>query len=115
MLMPYNASAYTRRVRLVVRLTGFDWDEANWRKSELKHGIASVEAEEALLNDPICQVDTRHSDDEQRYVALGETNDRRRLFISFTVRRGRARVVSARPMSRKERAVYEEAKKADRR
>jgi hypothetical protein len=99
-------------VRLVVRLTGFDWDRANWRKSELKHGVAAAEAEEALLGGPLCQVDPRHSDDEQRYVALGETGEGRRLFISFTVRRGRARVISARPMSRKEREIYEEAKKA---
>jgi hypothetical protein len=99
-------------VRLVVRLTGFDWDQANWRKSELKHGVAAAEAEEALLKDPLCQVDPRHSDDEQRYVALGETNEGRRLFISFTVRGGRARVISARPMSRRERTIYDEAKKA---
>ena len=94
-----------------MRLTGFDWDQANWRKSELKHGVAAAEAEEALLKDPLCQIDPRHSDDEQRYVALGETSEGRRLFISFTVRRGRARVISARPMSRKERAIYDEAKK----
>ncbi|MBI2159791.1 MAG: BrnT family toxin [Candidatus Rokubacteria bacterium] len=100
-------------MRLVVRLIGFEWDEANWRKSELKHGVAAAEAEEALLKDPLCQVDPRHSDDEQRYVALGETNEGRRLFVSFTVRRGRARVISARPMSRKERAIYDEAKKAN--
>ena len=100
-------------MRLVVRLIGFDWDEANWRKSELKHGVAAAEAEEALLKDPLCQVDPRHSDDEQRYVALGETNEGRRLFVSFTVRRGRARVISARPMSRKERAIYDEATKAN--
>ncbi len=100
-------------MRLIVRLIGFDWDEANWRKSELKHGVAAAEAEEALLKDPLCQVDPRHSDDEQRYVALGETNEGRRLFVSFTVRRGRARVISARPMSRKERAIYDEAKKAN--
>ncbi len=98
-------------MRLVVRLTGFDWDRANWRKSELKHGVAAAEAEEALLGDPLCQVDPRHSDDEQRYVALGQTGEGRRLFISFTVRRGRARVISARPMSRKEREIYDEAKK----
>lgn len=99
-------------MRLIVRLTGFEWDQANWRKSELKHGVAAAEAEEALLRDPLCQVDARHSGDEQRYVALGETNEGRRLFISFTVRQGRARIISARPMSRKERAVYDEAKKA---
>lgn len=101
-------------VKLVIRgLRGFEWDEANWRKSELKHGVAAAEAEEALLNDPICQVDARHSEDEQRYVALGMTNEGRRLFVSFTVRHNRARIISARPMSRKERAIHEEAKKKD--
>jgi uncharacterized DUF497 family protein len=98
-------------VRLVVHLSGFDWDDANWRKSELKHGVAVAEAEEVLLNEPMCQVDTRHSDREQRYVALGRTNEGRGLFVSFTVRRGRARVISARPMSRRERTLYEQAQK----
>ncbi len=98
-------------MRLVLRgLKGFQWDEANWRKSELKHGVAAAEAEEALLNDPLCQVDERHSRDEQRYLALGVTNDRRHLLVAFTVRRNLVRVISARPMSRKERLAYEEAK-----
>jgi len=99
-------------VRLAVRgLSGFDWDPGNWRKSELRHGVAAAEAEEVLLNDPICQVDTRHSDGEQRYVALGVTNDGRRLFVALTIRRGRVRIISARPMSRKERRIHEEAQK----
>ncbi len=102
-------------MRLVIRgLLGFEWDEANRRKSELKHGVAAAEVEGALLNDPLCQVDERHSDDEQRYVALGETNDGRRLFISFTVGRSRLRIILARPMSRRERTTYEEAKAKER-
>ncbi len=100
-------------MKLTIRgLVGFDWDEANWEKSERKHGVAVSEAQEALLNQPLCQVDAMHSDDEQRYVALGASNDGRRLFIAFTVRRNRVRVISARPMSRKERAIYEEKRKA---
>jgi len=103
-------------LKLVVRgLRGFDWDSVNWRKSELKHGVAAAEAQEVLLNDPLCQVDTRHSDVEHRYVALGVTNEGRRLFVSFTVRQGRVRIISARPMSRKERAIHEETQKAERR
>jgi uncharacterized DUF497 family protein len=38
------------------------------------------------------------------------TNDRRHLLVAFTVRRSLVRVISARPMSRKERAAYEKAK-----
>ena len=62
-----------------------------------------------LLNDPVCQIDERHSRDEQRYLALGVTNDRRHLLVAFSVRRSVVRVISARAMSRKERAAYEEA------
>lgn len=91
-------------------LSGFEWDAGNWRKSEQKHGIAAAEAEEVLLNDPLCQVDLRHSEDEQRYVALGATMDGRRLLVSFTVRHNRVRIISARSMSRKERRIYEKAK-----
>ena len=98
-------------MRLVVRgLRGFEWDAGNWRKSELKHGVAVAEAEEVLLNDPLCQVDVLHSDVEQRYVALGLTNERRPLFVSFTIRRNLVRIISARPMSRRERRIHEEAK-----
>jgi uncharacterized protein len=100
-------------VKLTIRgLVGFEWDPGNWRKSELKHGVAMAEVQEVLLSNPRCQVDTRHSDDEQRYVALGTTNEGRRLFVSFTVRRNRVRVISARPMSRKERAIHEETREA---
>lgn len=100
-------------MRLIVHgLEGFDRDAANWRKSELKHGVATTEAEEVLLGDPRCQVDARHSGSEQRYVALGSTSDGRRLFVAFTIRRSRVRVVSARPMSRRERVIYEATKAA---
>lgn len=100
---------------LVVKgLVGFEWDTGNWKKSELKHGISAVEAEEALLAGALCQVDSHHSEDEQRYVALGETNEGRLLFVSFTVRKNRIRIISARPMSRKERVVHDQAKKDER-
>jgi uncharacterized DUF497 family protein len=99
-------------VKVVVRgLLGFEWDPGNWRKSELKHGVAAAEAEEVLLNDPLCQVDTPHSGNEQRYVALGVTNEGRALFMAFTIRQSRVRIISARPMSRREQGIYEEVQK----
>ena len=100
-------------MKVVVRgLSGFEWNPGNWRESELRHGVAAAEAEEVLLNDPVCQVDTPHSGDAQRYVALGVTNEGRALLVAFTIRRSRVRIISARPMSRKERGIYEEAQKA---
>jgi hypothetical protein len=103
-------------VRLVVRgLKGFEWEAANWRKSEIRHGVAATEAEEGLLGDPLCQVDARHSESEQRYVALGSTSEGRRLLVAFTIRRSRVRVISARPMSRRERVIHEAEKATTRR
>jgi uncharacterized DUF497 family protein len=37
-------------------IDGFDWDSANARKSEDKHGLTQVEAEQAFLNVPVVQV-----------------------------------------------------------
>ena len=96
-------------MKLVIRgLRGFDWDPGNWRKSELKHGVAMAEAEEVLLGRPLVRIDPLHSEGEQRYVALGSTEGGRLLFLAFTVRRNRVRVISARPMSRRERRIHEE-------
>jgi uncharacterized DUF497 family protein len=45
---------------------------------------------------------------EMRYAALGKTYGSRLLAVVFTIRSKRIRVISARPMSRKERKLYEE-------
>ena len=44
---------------------------------------------------------------EVRYAALGKTYGSRLLTVVFTVRSKRIRVISARPMSRREREFYE--------
>lgn len=93
------------------RIEGFDWDEGNNRKSSDKHGVGRAETEEIFLNEPLLIVaDTRHSERERRFHALGETNEGRRLHVSFTLRHDQTliRVISARPMHRKERARYEQ-------
>jgi uncharacterized DUF497 family protein len=55
--------------------------------------------------------DHRHTQEEARFHALGQTLASRRLHITFTLRGGGTliRVISARDMHRKERAVYEQA------
>jgi uncharacterized DUF497 family protein len=57
--------------------------------------------------------DSRHSQAEARFHALGETDDERLLHITFTLRQNGTliRVISARDMHRKERAVYEQVEK----
>jgi len=91
-------------------ITGFDWDEGNIQKNWLKHEVSTGECEEVFFNLPLLlHPDPKHSQAEVRYYVLGQTNAGRRLFIAFTLRGTKIRVISARDMSRKERAVYEQA------
>lgn len=90
---------------------GFDWDEGNARKSLDKHGVTQAEAEQVFSGIPLVAEDVNHSLNEQRFQALGVTNEGRPLYVTFTLRAGRKkiRIISARDMNRKERAVYEQA------
>ena len=87
---------------------GFDWDEGNTRESLDKHGVAQAEAEQVFTAGPLVVLDLNHSDTEARYNALGETADGRLLHVTFTLRvnNTKIRVISARDMNRKERALY---------
>jgi len=88
-------------------LDGFEWDIGNLTKNWERHQVSSVECEEVFLNMPLLLVDDpQHSSAEMRYYVLSQTNAGRVLFIAFTVRNTKIRVISARPMSRKERQVY---------
>ena len=93
------------------QITGFDCDEGNARKNE-KHGVTMAEAEQLFFNAPLLVLeDSKHSDQQPRFHALGKTDDTRLLHITFTVRHNRekVRVISARDMHRKERVIYEKA------
>ena len=93
------------------RITGFNWDEGNSRKND-KHSVSMAEAEQLFFNAPLLVLDdVVHSQNELRLHALGVTDDGRRLHITFTLRQTGQfiRVISARDMHRKERAIYEQA------
>jgi uncharacterized DUF497 family protein len=79
------------------QLAGFDWDESNRDKNWEKHEVLASECEEVFFNLPLLlQSDDAHSQKEPRYYVLGHTIAGRRLFISFTVREEKIRVISAR-------------------
>ncbi len=87
--------------------TGFDWDDGNVDKNWEKHKIRAFECEQVFFNRPVVvSDDERHSQDERRYYALGKTDTDRMLFLVLTMRKDLIRVISARPMSRREREVY---------
>jgi len=92
-------------------VTGFDWDEGNARKND-KHGVSAAQAEQVFFNAPLLLLDdAAHSQQERRLHALGKTDGGRGLHISFTLRQSGTliRVISARDLHRKERAIYDQA------
>lgn len=98
------------------RVDGFDWDTGNARKSTHKHAVSQAEAEQAFFNELLLIVaDLKHSQSEERYHTLGRTDTGRLLHLTFTLRddQTKIRVISARPMSRKERAIYAQATQAN--
>ena len=95
------------------RITGFQWDDGNSEKNWKRHRVSRAEAEE-VLNRPLLLVDdSGHSVGERRFFALGRTDDDRLLATVFTLRGPALRVISVRPMSRKERNFYAQAKGAE--
>lgn len=95
----------------LTKITGFDWNDGNARKSAEKHEVSMAEAEQVFFNDPLLLLeDVKHSQRENRNHVLGKTDDGRLLHITFTLRHAgeKIRVISARDMHRKERKIYEQ-------
>ena len=96
----------------LAKISGFNWDAGNARKSEEKHGVSMAEAEQVFFNTPLLVLeDAAHSTQEVRIHALGITDEGRALHITFTLRKAGTliRVISARDMHRKERMIYDQA------
>jgi uncharacterized protein len=88
----------------------YDWDAGNLAKCQ-KHGVSVAEIEALFESVPAIGRDERHSEDEDRYVAIGRNRVGRPIFVIFTLRvvdgRELVRPVSARYMHRKEIERYE--------
>lgn len=87
----------------------FVWDEKKAKQNLKKHGVGFEEAS-TVFGDPLALTihDPLHSEEEDRYVTLGESNRRRLLVVVFTERGANLRIISARVASRRERTDYEE-------
>ena len=87
----------------------FEWDEDKASSNLLKHRVSFDEAI-TVFDDPfyIDFFDPDHSDDEDRYIIVGQSQHHRLLVVSYTERRRNARLISAREATRKEKVAYEE-------
>ena len=90
--------------------TEFDWDGGNAEKNWLRHRVSQSESEQVFFNRPLVVAeDELHSHREGRYLALGRTDLGRLLFVVYTLRGEKIRVISARDMTRREQKEYEHA------
>jgi uncharacterized DUF497 family protein len=95
-----------------MQIDSFDWDEGNIAKCQ-KHGVSIMEIEQLFMEPPapLMMQDVAHSQDEERFLAVGQTQAGRYIFIAFTIREREKkrllRPISARYMHDKEVANYE--------
>ena len=88
----------------------FEWDENKAKTNLSKHRVSFDEAKTVFddllyidFYDPDC------SDDEDRYIIIGESQQRRLLIVSYTEHEDKIRLISAREATKREREDYEES------
>lgn len=87
----------------------FEWSGEKAGTNLSKHGVSFDEAR-TVFDDPlyIDFFDPDHSDDEERFIIVGRSQQNRMLVVSYTERNGRIRLISAREATRREQDEYEE-------
>jgi hypothetical protein len=76
------------------RQPDFDWDDANV-DHVAAHGVTPTEAEDAILDTDRLSAPARSTETEKRHGIIGATEAGRVLFVSYTIRGGAFRVVTA--------------------
>jgi uncharacterized DUF497 family protein len=87
----------------------FDWDKNKAKHNLSKHEVSFEEAK-TVFDDPLYVdfYDPEHSEDEDRYLLVGQSNRGRLLIISYTERDNLIRLISAREVTKTERETYEQ-------
>ena len=94
-------------MKTVKQVFEFEWDKGNTDKNK-KHGVEDKECEEVFLDKRrFIFKDKLHSGKEERLRILGKTKEDRLLFVAFTVRSKKIRIISARDINKKEVYLYE--------
>lgn len=96
-------------MKVLEHLISFDWDEGNKNKNLTLHQVMDQECEEVFFDpDKKTYKDVLHSDEEERFLLVGKTKKFRLLFVVFTKREKKIRVISARDLNRREKHLYEQ-------
>lgn len=87
----------------------FEWDQNKALDNITKHAISFDEAVTVFADRLAMTIlDPDHSVEEERFIIIGESDQRRVLVVVYTVRKNAIRLISARKASRTERKQYEE-------
>lgn len=87
----------------------FEWDPDKAERNERKHGISFLEACTVFNDDYASTVlDPHHSEADIRYLTFGMSSSGTPLVVAHTDRRANIRIISARPMTPRERRAYEQ-------
>jgi uncharacterized DUF497 family protein len=93
-----------------MQIAGFDWDDGNRSKCQ-KHGVSPAAIESVFSGSIAVLPDPLHSKSEERFKAIGKSDNGRWIFLVFTLRTRRGkrfvRPISARFMHKKEVEHYE--------
>jgi uncharacterized DUF497 family protein len=84
-----------------------DWDEEKATANLRKHRVDFADAALALEDEFAFTMRDLYSDREERFVTLGHDPNGRLLVVVYTWRGERARLISAREATNKERRDYE--------
>ena len=87
----------------------FEWDQRKAKSNLKKHRISFQEAT-TVFGDALSITfdDPDHSIEEYRLLTFGLSRTGKLLIVSHTERSKSMRIVSARPMTKQERQIYEE-------
>lgn len=87
----------------------FSWDAKKAVANLRKHGVSFEEAS-TVFRDELSATgsDPDHSFVEHRFVTFGKSSQERLLMVAHTEEDDKIRIISARPLTRQERNIYEE-------
>ncbi len=86
----------------------FEWDDHKAKLNLEKHGVSFEEAS-TVFGDPLARTipDPLHSEEEDRFVQMGESQGLKLLVVVFTERKDKIRIIGARVANRRERRDHE--------
>ena len=88
----------------------FQWDSGNESKSEQEHGVFTHEIEEVFYDKNLVPLGIQIQPivNEIRLALIGKTSTDKILFVCFTMRDLKIRVISSRKANKAEKELYEE-------